>query len=339
MAGSSFGTIFKVTTFGESHGIGLGAIVDGCPAGLPINEEIIQQYLNLRKPGQTKYSTPRKEADAPEFISGLVRGRTCGAPVTAIIRNNDTRSSDYEYMKYTPRPGHADYTAMVKYGYERDYSGGGQFSGRLTAPLCIAGGIAIQLLEKLGVSIAARIEAIGGERDEEKMYQLIDKVRAEGDSVGGLISCTVSGLPAGLGEPMFGGMENRIAQAVFGIPAVKGIEFGAGFAAAQMRGSQCNDPFRLEEGKVITEGNNHGGILGGISSGMPIEFRVAIKPTPSIAKAQKTVDMSRGEESEVQVRGRHDPCIVPRALPCVEAAAALAVYDAFLENRMLQQEC
>ena len=335
---NSFGTCFRFTIFGQSHAPAIGVTMEGLPSGFEIDMDKLSAFMARRAPGG-RYSTPRKEADAPEFISGLVRGRTCGAPVTAIIRNNDTRSSDYEYMKYTPRPGHADYTAMVKYGYERDYSGGGQFSGRLTAPLCIAGGIAIQLLEKLGVSIAARIEAIGGERDEEKMYQLIDQVRAEGDSVGGLISCTVSGLPAGLGEPMFGGMENRIAQAVFGIPAVKGIEFGAGFAAAQMRGSECNDPFRLEEGKVITEGNNHGGILGGISSGMPIEFRVAIKPTPSIAKAQKTVDMSRGEESEVQVRGRHDPCIVPRALPCVEAAAALAVYDAFLENRMLQQEC
>ena len=334
---NSFGTCFRFTIFGQSHAPAIGVTMEGMPSGFEIDMDKLSAFMARRAPGG-KYSTQRKEADAPEFISGLVNGKTCGAPLTAIIRNNDTRSSDYEYMKYTPRPGHADYTAMVKYGYERDYSGGGQFSGRLTAPLCIAGGIAMQLLEKMGVSISARIDAIGGERDEEKMYELIDKVRAEGDSVGGLISCTVSGLPAGLGEPMFGGMENRIAQAVFGIPAVKGIEFGAGFEAASMRGSECNDPFRLESGKVITDGNNHGGILGGISSGMPIEFRVAIKPTPSIAKPQRSVDMSTGNETELQVRGRHDPCIVPRALPCVEAAAAVAVYDAFLENRMLQQE-
>ena len=334
---NSFGTCFRFTIFGQSHAPAIGVTMEGLPSGFEIDMDKLSAFMARRAPGG-KYSTQRKEADAPEFISGLAHGKTCGAPLTAIIRNGDTRSSDYEYMKYTPRPGHADYTAMMKYGYERDYSGGGQFSGRLTAPLCIAGGIAMQLLEKMGVSISARIDAIGGERDEEKMYELIDKVRAEGDSVGGLISCTVSGLPAGLGEPMFGGMENRIAQAVFGIPAVKGIEFGAGFEAALMRGSECNDPFRLENGKVITDGNNHGGILGGISSGMPIEFRVAIKPTPSIAKTQRSVDMSTGNETELQVRGRHDPCIVPRALPCVEAAAAVAVYDAFLENRMLQQE-
>ena len=309
--------------------------MEGLPSGFEIDMEQLNAFMARRAPGG-RYSTARKEADAPEFISGLVGGKTCGAPVTAIIRNNDTRSSDYEYMRYTPRPGHADYTAMVKYGESRDYSGGGQFSGRLTAPLCIAGGIALQLLERMGICISAEIEAIGGERDKEKMFELIDKVRAEGDSVGGLISCNISGLPVGLGEPMFGGMENRIAQAVFGIPAVKGIEFGAGFEAANMRGSECNDPFKLDDGKVLTEGNNHGGILGGISSGMPVVFRVAIKPTPSIARAQRSVDLSSGTETELLVRGRHDPCIVPRALPCVEAAAAVAVYDAYLENKTLQ---
>jgi len=191
-------------------------------------------------------------------------------------------------------------------------------------------------LEKLGVSIEAKILSIGGERDEEKMYELIDKVRLEGDSVGGLIGCTVKGLPAGIGEPMFGGMENRIAQAVFGVPAVKGIEFGAGFETANMRGSECNDPFRLDDGKTVTAGNNHGGILGGISSGMPIEFRVAIKPTPSIMREQQSVDLAAMEETTLQVRGRHDPCIVPRAVPCIEAAAAAAVFDAYLENKSLQ---
>ena len=332
---NSFGNCFRFTIFGQSHAPAIGVTMEGLPSGFEIDMEQLNAFMSRRAPGG-RYSTARKEADAPEFISGLVGGKTCGAPVTAIIRNNDTRSSDYEYMRYTPRPGHADYTAMVKYGESRDYSGGGQFSGRLTAPLCIAGGIALQLLEKRGISISAEIEAIGGERDKEKMFELIDKVRAEGDSVGGLISCNILGLPVGLGEPMFGGMENRIAQAVFGIPAVKGIEFGAGFEAANMRGSECNDPFKLDGGNVLTEGNNHGGILGGISSGMPVVFRVAIKPTPSIARAQRSVDLSSGTETELLVRGRHDPCIVPRALPCVEAAAAVAVYDAYLENKTLQ---
>lgn len=332
---NSFGNCFRFTIFGQSHAPAIGVTIEGLPSGVEIDMEKLSAFMARRAPGG-RYSTPRKEADMPEFIAGLVNGKTCGAPLTAIIRNNDTRSKDYEYMRTVPRPGHADYTAMVKYGPSRDYAGGGQFSGRLTAPLCIAGGIALQLLEKLGVSISARIEAIGGERDEVKMFELIDRVRAEGDSVGGLIFCTAAGLPAGLGEPMFGGMENRIAQAVFGIPAVKGIEFGAGFEAANMRGSQCNDPFIMEKGSVITESNNHGGILGGISSGMPIEFRVAIKPTPSIAQTQRSVDMSCGEDTELNIRGRHDPCIVPRAVPCVEAAAAVAIYDAYLENKMLQ---
>lgn len=334
---NSFGSCFRFTIFGQSHAPAIGVTMEGLPSGFEIDMEKLSAFMARRAPGG-KYSTARKEADTAEFISGLVDGKTCGAPVTAIIRNKDTRSTDYEYMRYIPRPGHADYTAMVKYGFDRDHSGGGQFSGRLTAPLCIAGAIAMQLLEKKGISISARIESIGGERDENKMYELIDKVRAEGDSVGGVISCTVDGLPVGLGEPMFGGMENRISQAVFGIPAVKGIEFGAGFAAADMRGSECNDPFVLDNGRVVTAGNNHGGILGGISSGMPINFRVAIKPTPSIAKVQRSVDLQSGVETELQVRGRHDPCIVPRALPCVEAAAAVAVYDALLESRMLQKE-
>lgn len=332
---NSFGNCFRFTIFGQSHAPAIGVTMEGLPSGFEIDVEKLNAFMARRAPGG-RYSTPRKEADMPEFISGLVDGKTCGAPVTAIICNNDTRSKDYEYMRTVPRPGHADYTAMVKYGPSRDYAGGGQFSGRLTAPLCIAGGIAMQLLEKMGVNISARILSIGGEEDEVKMFELIDKVRLEGDSVGGLIGCTVSGLPVGLGEPMFGGMENRIAQAVFGIPAVKGIEFGAGFEAAGMLGSQCNDPFRFENGKLVTDSNNHGGILGGISSGMPIEFRVAIKPTPSIAKEQRSVDLASGENCMLQVRGRHDPCIVPRAVPCVEAAAAVAVFDAYLENKTLQ---
>lgn len=328
---NSFGKLFRFTIFGQSHAPAIGVCIEGLPSGLKLDMEKLSAFLARRAPGG-KYSTSRKEADAPEFIAGLVDGCTCGAPVTAIIRNTNTRSSDYEYMRFIPRPGHADYTAMVKYGETRDYSGGGQFSGRLTAPLCIAGGIAKQLLEERGISVSAKIKSIGGETDEEKMYELIDKVREEGDSVGGIIQCCITGMPVGVGEPMFDGLENRIAQAVFGIPAVKGIEFGAGFEAANMRGSQCNDPFKPENGKVVTEGNNHGGILGGISSGMPIEFRVAFKPTPSIAKQQRSVDMQSGKETTLEIKGRHDPCIVPRAVPCVEAAAAAAVYDAILES-------
>lgn len=334
---NSFGNLFHFTIFGQSHAEAIGVTIEGLPSGFEIDMEALSAFMARRAPGG-RYSTSRKEPDAPEFICGLVDGRTCGAPVTAIIRNTNTRSADYDYMRFIPRPGHADYTAMVKYGPSRDYSGGGQFSGRLTAPLCIAGGIAMQLLEKEGVHVRASILSIGGERDEEKMFELIDRVRAEGDSVGGVIECRVEGLAPGVGEPMFDGLENRIAQAVFAVPAVKGIEFGAGFAAAGMRGTQCNDPFMLDgSGRVVTQGNNHGGILGGISSGMPVVFRAAIKPTPSIAKAQKSVDMERMTETELSIRGRHDPCIVPRALPCIEAAAAAAVYDLILEGRRYEK--
>ena len=329
---NSFGNLFRFTIFGQSHAPAIGVCMEGLPSGFEPDMEALSAFLARRAPGG-RYATSRKEPDAPEFIAGLNEGKTCGAPLTAIIRNTNTRSSDYEYMRHIPRPGHADFTAMVKYGDSRDYSGGGQFSGRLTAPLCIAGGIALQLLEKKGITVSASIVSIGGETDKEKMFGLIDRVRSEGDSVGGVIECRIEGLPAGVGEPMFDGLENRIAQAVFGIPAVKGIEFGAGFAAAEMRGSQCNDPFVLDaDGRVMTEGNNHGGILGGISSGMPVIFRTAFKPTPSIAKAQRSVDMEKGVETCLEIRGRHDPCIVPRALPCVEAAAAVAVYDLILEN-------
>jgi len=328
---NSFGKLFRFTIFGQSHAPAIGVTLEGIPSGFEIDMEKLQAFLSRRAPGG-RYSTARKEADLPEFIAGLVDGKSCGAPVTAIIRNNDTRSADYEYMRFIPRPGHADYTAMVKYGPSRDPAGGGQFSGRLTAPLCIAGGIALQLLEKQGVSISARIYSIGGEKDEEKMFALIDQARAEGDSVGGIVECCITGLKTGVGEPMFGGLENRISQAVFGIPAVKGLEFGAGFELAGMRGSAANDPFCLEGETVRTLSNNHGGILGGISSGMPIVFRAAFKPTPSIAMEQQSVDLKNMCNTTLSVRGRHDPCIVPRAVPCVEAAAAAAIYDALLES-------
>lgn len=326
-----FGNLFRFTIFGQSHAPAIGVVIEGLPSGVKIDTEKLGAFMARRAPGG-KYSTSRKEPDVPEFIAGLVEGYTCGAPVTAIIKNTNTRSQDYDYMKFVPRPGHADYAAMVKYGKHRDVSGGGQFSGRLTAPLCIAGGIAMQMLEEKGIKVAARIVHIGGETDEKKMYELIDRARESCDSVGGCIECIVEGVPAGVGEPMFGGLENRISQAVFGIPAVKGIEFGLGFEAANKKGSENNDEFYYDGDKVKTQTNNHGGILGGISSGMPIVFRVAFKPTPSIAKEQKTVDISKRCDAILTVKGRHDPCIVPRAVPCVEAAAAVAIYDAILEN-------
>ena len=289
----------------------------------------------------------------PEFLSGIKNGVTCGAPIAAIIRNGDTRSQDYAALADTPRPGHADYTAGIKYGGAQDKAGGGHFSGRLTAPLCIAGGICKQFLEHEGISIISRIASIAGIEDEgeltastagkafptvsggrgELMQAAIAAARAEGDSVGGVVECAVTGVPAGLGDPIFGGMENRIAAAVFGIPAVKGIEFGAGFAAAAMRGSENNDSFSVENGHVVTETNNCGGILGGITDAMPIVFRAAFKPTPSIAKPQQSINMKTMTQQEIRIAGRHDACIVPRAVPCVEAAAAIAVYDALLARK------
>ena len=328
---NSFGHRFRFTIFGQSHAPAIGVVMEGLPSGFRPDMDKLQSFLDRRAPGRDRFSTRRKEADRPEFISGLVDGVCCGAPVTAVIRNSDSRSGDYSELRYIPRPGHADYSAMVKYGASRDYAGGGQFSGRLTAPLCIAGGLCIQLLEERGISISARPVSIGGETGEDAMLAAIDRAREEGDSVGGVIQCVCDKLPAGIGEPMFGGLENMIAQAVFAVPAVKGIEFGAGFAAAEMRGSENNDPFIIEDGGIKTAKNDHGGILGGISSGMPLVFRAAIKPTPSIAKPQRSVDMDRLEEVELKIRGRHDPCIVLRAVPCIEAAAAAAIYDLILE--------
>ena len=328
---NAYGDRFRFTIWGQSHGPAIGVTMEGLPAGFAIDFEALQRFLDRRAPGQAG-STPRKEADRPEFVSGLVDGVTCGGPVTAMIRNENTRSGDYDNLKYTPRPGHADYTAWIKYGEARDAAGGGQFSGRLTAPLCIAGGICLQLLAPMGITVSARLVRVGGETDPEKFMDAIEAARAEGDSVGGVVECAVSGVPVGVGEPMFDGLENRIAGAVFGIPGVKGLEFGSGFAGADLRGSQNNDPFYVEDGAVRTRTNNAGGILGGISTGMPIVFRAAFKPTPSIAKPQQSVDLRTMTETTLAVRGRHDPCIALRAVPVVEAAAAVAIYDAILDN-------
>lgn len=353
---SSYGENLRIHIFGESHGPAVGVAVEGIPAGERVDLEELQRFLDRRAPGRSAWSTPRKEADVPEFLSGLREGRTCGTPLTAILKSANTRSGDYDALRDVPRPGHADYTAWVKYGESRDSRGGGHFSGRLTAPLCVAGGICLQLLAREGITVLSRIAAIGGIRDEgeltastaekafptvsdsagEAMRSAIAAARAEGDSLGGVIECTVLGLPAGLGDPMFDGMENRIAAAVFGVPAVKGIEFGAGFAAAGLRGSENNDAFSVENGRIITDSNHCGGILGGITDGMPLTFRAAVKPTPSLARPQQSVDLKTGEIVPLTVTGRHDPCIVPRAVPCLEAAAAIAVYDALLARRKEQ---
>ena len=323
---SSYGKWVRISIFGQSHSEAIGVTIDGLPAGIPINMEELQRFMNRRAPGQSRYSTPRKEADKPEFISGLVGSTTCGAPLTALIQNTNTKSGDYDNIRDIPRPGHADLTAHIKYGGYEDVRGGGHFSGRLTAPLCIAGGIFKQILQKKGVEIDARIVEIGG--NHEDPFQEIDRAREDLDSVGGIVECRITGVPAGIGDPMFDGVENAIAQTVFAIPAVKGIEFGAGFAASRMRGSQNNDPFRYDEdGNIRTTSNNSGGILGGITNGMEIIFRCAFKPTPSISQPQDSINWSSGENAVLEVHGRHDPCIVPRAIPVAEAAAAIALMD------------
>ena len=347
---STCGENIKVTVFGQSHSAAIGMTLEGVPAGESIDMEELRAFLRRRAPGQNAWSTARKEEDIPEFLAGLKGGVSCGTPITAIIRNTDARPGDYEALRNVPRPGHADYTAFVKYGESADFSGGGHFSGRLTAALCIAGGICIQILRRGGVEIISRIARIGPVKDRgellsstaENAFPTVNKdsglemqgyiasCKADGDSAGGIIECKVLGLPAGLGDPIFDGMENRIARLVFGIPACKGIEFGAGFGAALLR--ENNDPFDIEDGRIITKTNNCGGILGGITDGMPLVFRAAFKPTPSIAREQESVDLSTMEKETLKVSGRHDPCIVPRAVPVVEAAAALAVYDAYLSR-------
>lgn len=356
---SHCGENIKIEIFGESHGDEIGVIIEGLPAGKAIDMAALGEFLARRAPGKNEFSTARKEADIPEIVSGLENGITNGEVFKAVIRNTNRRSNDYDKLKNVPRPGHADFTARMKYGEDIDLRGGGHFSGRLTAPMCIAGGIFMQLLAQKGIEIGAHAAEIAGVADESfdpvkvdksvfhkvktaefptvsgkaaaEMREAIAAAKAEGDSVGGIIECAVTGLPIGLGGPMFAGLEGRIAQLVFGVPAVKGIEFGAGFEAARMRGSSHNDPFIVENGEVTTVGNNHGGILGGISSGMPLVFRAAIKPTPSIDKEQDSVDLESKRLVKLTIGGRHDPCIVPRAVPCIEAAAAIAVYDAYIE--------
>ena len=353
---STYGENLKLSIFGQSHGPAIGMTLDGIPAGLPVDLEKLQQFLNRRAPGQNDWSTPRREEDLPEFLAGLLDGYTCGAPIAAVIHNKNTRSKDYSNLKDVPRPGHADYTAQIKYGGFQDVAGGGHFSGRLTAPLCIAGGLCKQWLEEMGIRIGAHIHVlldvwddgfdyvspdldavrsdfpVLNEESAEMMKGAIDFTRSLGDSVGGCIECAITGLPAGIGEPMFGGVESRIAQIMYGVPAVKCVEFGIGHKAAYEYGSESNDPFTVEDGQIKTLTNHCGGILGGITNGMPVIFDVTIKPTPSISKPQQSVSLSKMENTTLEIRGRHDPCIVPRAVPVVEAAAAIAIYDMILGN-------
>ncbi len=354
--GSVFGSKLHISIFGESHGPAIGVVVDGLPAGERIDLDELTRQMQRRAPGGDKTATPRKEADAPEILSGMLGGVTTGAPLCAVIRNTNTRSGDYGNIMSAPRPAHSDYAAHVRYGGFNDVRGGGHFSGRLTANIVFAGAVCRQILKRRGIDIAAHIYSIGSVNDapfeptgipaelierlngakfalvdesaEEKMRAAVSAVHEKGDSIGGVVECIVQGVPAGVGEPMFGGVENVIAAAVFGVPAVKGVEFGSGFAGSAMTGLQNNDEFYFDEnGSVRTRTNNHGGALGGITSGMPILFRAAVKPTPSVSAEQKTVDLQTGENTTLSIKGRHDPCIVPRAVPVIESAAAVALMN------------
>ena len=355
---NSLGNKLKITIFGQSHADAIGVVIDGFPAGFCPDMEQIAAFMQRRAPGRNRFSTTRKEDDIPNIVSGIVDGVTCGAPICAEIANTNQRSKDYSGLMRTPRPSHADFTAIQKFGGAYDVRGGGQFSGRLTAPLCFAGALCKQFLSDRGVYVGAQILEIAGIRDvsldpvrvtreqlnavagknfpvndDEKgllMQDAIEAARMELDSVGGIIRCFAVGVPAGLGDPMFGGVENRLAAAVFGVPAVRGVSFGLGFNAARLRGFEHNDPFVTDGINVTTETNNHGGILGGITSGMPIVMNVAIKPTASISREQRTVDLETMENTTLTIKGRHDPCIVPRAVPCIEAAAAVTLMDLML---------
>lgn len=351
MGGNTIGERFVAMSFGESHGRCVGILVDGCPAGLPLSEADIQPQLDLRKPGQSAVTTQRKEEDRVEIISGVFNGFTTGAPICMVIWNKDADSRSYEAIKHIPRPGHADYPAIVKYGGFADYRGSGRFSGRLTASLVMAGALAQKLLAvTLGIQTVAYTLEIGGIRaaditpagvaarysndvrcpdagTAEKMRTAILDARKDGDSLGGVVECISTGLPVGLGEPVFASLESDLSRALFGIPAVKAVEFGSGFAGSKRRGSENNDTYYMDHGKVATRTNNAGGILGGLSTGMPLDIRVAFKPAASIAKAQETLDISTKEQARLNVPGRHDPCVVPRAPPIVECVVSMVLAD------------
>lgn len=357
---SDLGKNINITIFGQSHSEGIGVVITGLPAGEKIDFDQVQAFLDRRAPGKSGISTARRETDIPQIQSGILNDTTCGAPLCAVFQNNDTRSGDYENTRFVPRPGHADFPAFVKYKGFQDIRGGGHFSARLTVGLCFAGAICMQLLERRGVLVGAHILSVADVFDEyfpavglnsdillasskkilpvlddgagERMKEKILEAKRDCDSVGGIVECAAIGLPAGLGDTIFGSVEGRLSQAVFGIPAVKGIEFGAGFSASSMRGSQNNDEYYYDGALVRTVTNNHGGILGGLTTGMPVIFRAAFKPTPSIAKKQASVDLIKGENTCLEIKGRHDPCVVPRAVPCVEAAAAVTLLDLLLDK-------
>jgi len=348
---NSLGRLFTITTFGESHGRCVGVVIDGCPSGLAISEEDVQADMDQRRPGSGPASTTRSEADRVEAISGVYAGHTTGAPICMLVWNRDVDSSQYIKNRFLPRPGHADFTAYTKYGGFNDFRGGGQFSGRTTAAFVMAGAIARKVLAVVGVEVLAHTVAIGGIRAQpgapgqvraasetsplrcadpvaaEKMLEAIEQARAGGDSLGGVIEGLALNVPAGLGEPVFDTLEGDLAKAMFAIPAVKGVEFGSGFSAADKRGSENNDPFAIADGRIVTLTNNAGGILGGIATGMPVVVRVAVKPTPSISREQDTVDMQKMAPATLATGGRHDACIVPRAVPVVEAMMAVTLCD------------
>ena len=367
---SELGTTLRLSVFGTSHGSEIGMTLNGLPAGEAIDLSQLQAFLDRRKPGTSEVTTQRREPDVPEFRSGVTGDGssalvTDGSPLTAVIRNTNQHSSDYDALRALPRPSHADYTAFVKYGRDFDMRGGGPFSARLTAPMCIAGGVCLQILARRGIFLGAHLESVGNVMDEpfplypdqalfdeikarhpapidtsagQKMLDEIVNAKMDSDSLGGVIECAVTGFPAGVGGPMFDGIEGELAKALFGIPAVKGVEFGNGFDAAELRGSENNDAFLVKDGHIATESNRSGGIQGGISNGMPLVFRVALKPTPSIAKPQKTVDLDTMEETELVIKGRHDPCVAVRAVPVVEALAAVVLTDLLLGEGKLVTE-
>lgn len=367
----AFGNTLRVQVFGQSHSDAIGCVVEGLPAGILIDTDELRAFMERRAPGRTPWATPRKETDVPRILGGLnERDETCGTPLAAVIENANTRSADYEELRRIPRPGHADLTAWYKWGTTHDIRGGGAFSARLTAPLCVAGGIALQVLRDHGVEVAAHVAQVADVHDVpllallnterslrhlseqvaylhalptdafptlsdeagQLMIERIDKARRNLDSVGGVVACVATGMPAGVGEPRYDGIQGTIARIVFGIPAVKGLEFGVGFDAASYNGSQNNDPYEMRDGLPVPTTNKAGGSLGGISTGAPVYYRMAVKPTPSISRAQQSVDLTTGTDATLEVRGRHDPCVAARAVPVAEAAMALALLDSWLTS-------
>jgi len=354
---NTFGEQFRVSIFGESHGEGVGVTIEGFPRGKEVDMDLIQKRLNQRRPGTSKIVTQRKEVDQPEPFSGLFNGRASGSPITFLIHNKDADSSHYRERMHTPRPGHADYTAWLKYGEARDWRGGAHFSGRLTAPIVIAGAMAEQILADEGMTSLAHTVQIGDtevpdvdpselsedmihepvrcadEEANEEIAEQIDRQRKNLDSLGGVVEAVVQDVPGGLGEVFFGRADAKIAHLCMSMPAMKGVEFGAGFDAAEMSGSEHNDPFAIEDGEVVTETNNAGGTLGGLTTGMPVVFRVVVKPTSSIPQEQQTVDLEKMEETTLQIKGRHDPCIVTRAVPVIQACASIVFADLVLLSK------